>query len=96
MYDENICAFPHTLGSPFSYMTFHLIPSEFFFFFIGVNSNEFEHFLNCTIYKKLEHDPGRSSDRIRSSESTKGSRSGSKGSMISINNKHVIELNPYT
>jgi hypothetical protein len=26
---ENICAFPHILGSPFSYMTLHSIPSEF-------------------------------------------------------------------
>ncbi len=26
---ENICAFPHILGSPSSYMTLHPIPSEF-------------------------------------------------------------------
>ncbi len=25
----NICAFPHILGSPSSYMTLHPIPSEF-------------------------------------------------------------------
>ncbi len=29
IYGENICAFPHILGSPFSYMTLHPIPSEF-------------------------------------------------------------------
>ncbi len=29
IYGENICAFPHILGSPSSYMTLHLIPSEF-------------------------------------------------------------------
>jgi hypothetical protein len=28
-YGENICAFPQKLGSHFSYMTLHLIPSEF-------------------------------------------------------------------
>ncbi len=27
--NEKICAFPHILGSPFSYMTLHPIPSEF-------------------------------------------------------------------
>ncbi len=38
-YMPNICAFPHILGSPSSWMTLHLIPSEFpyiwgnFFFF---------------------------------------------------------------
>jgi hypothetical protein len=45
IYGENICAFPHILGSPFSYMTLHLIPSEFpytvyeenfVFFFISI------------------------------------------------------------
>jgi hypothetical protein len=29
IYGENICAFHHILGSPFSYMTLHPIPSEF-------------------------------------------------------------------
>jgi hypothetical protein len=29
IYGENICAFPHILGSPSSYMTSHPIPSEF-------------------------------------------------------------------
>jgi hypothetical protein len=29
IYGENICAFPHILGSPSSYMTMHPIPSEF-------------------------------------------------------------------
>jgi hypothetical protein len=29
IYGENICAFPHILGSPSSYMTLHPIPSEF-------------------------------------------------------------------
>jgi hypothetical protein len=29
IYGETICAFPHILGSPSSYMTFHPIPSEF-------------------------------------------------------------------
>ena len=29
MYDENIWAFPHILGSPSLYMTLHPIPSEF-------------------------------------------------------------------
>jgi hypothetical protein len=28
-YGENICAFPHILGSPSSYMTLHPIPCEF-------------------------------------------------------------------
>jgi hypothetical protein len=44
-YGENICAFPHILGSPSSYMTLHPIPFEFpytvykeyfVFFFISV------------------------------------------------------------
>jgi hypothetical protein len=29
IYNENICAFPHILGSPSSYMTLHTIPSKF-------------------------------------------------------------------
>ncbi len=29
IYGENICAFPHILGSPSSYMNLHPIPSEF-------------------------------------------------------------------
>ncbi len=29
IYGENICAFPHILGSPSSYMTLHPIPPEF-------------------------------------------------------------------
>jgi hypothetical protein len=29
IYDENICASSHILGSPSSYMTLHPIPSEF-------------------------------------------------------------------
>ncbi len=29
IYGETICAFPHILGSPSSYMTLHPIPSEF-------------------------------------------------------------------
>ncbi len=29
IYGGNICVFPHILGSPSSYMTFHPIPSEF-------------------------------------------------------------------
>jgi hypothetical protein len=29
IYGQNICAFPHILGSPSSYMTLHPIPSEF-------------------------------------------------------------------
>jgi hypothetical protein len=29
IYGENICAFPHILGRPSSYMTLHPIPSEF-------------------------------------------------------------------
>jgi hypothetical protein len=29
IYGENICAFPHILGTPSSYMTLHQIPSEF-------------------------------------------------------------------
>jgi hypothetical protein len=29
IFGENICAFPHILGSPSSYMTLHPIPSEF-------------------------------------------------------------------
>jgi hypothetical protein len=29
IYGENICAFPHILGSVSSYMTFHPIPFEF-------------------------------------------------------------------
>ncbi len=29
IYGENICAFPHILGTPSSYMTLHPIPSEF-------------------------------------------------------------------
>ncbi len=29
IYGENICAFPHILGSPSSYMTLHLIPYKF-------------------------------------------------------------------
>jgi hypothetical protein len=29
IYDENICAFPHILGVPSSYMTLHPIISEF-------------------------------------------------------------------
>jgi hypothetical protein len=29
IYGENIVAFPHILGIPFSYMTLHPIPSEF-------------------------------------------------------------------
>jgi len=29
IYDENICVFAHILGSPSSYMTMHLNPSEF-------------------------------------------------------------------
>jgi hypothetical protein len=44
IYGENICAFPHILGSPSSYMTLHPIPSEyslkydqnFVYFFISV------------------------------------------------------------
>ncbi len=45
IYVENICAFPHILGSPSSYMTLHPSPSEFpytvyaenlVFFFISV------------------------------------------------------------
>jgi hypothetical protein len=47
IYGENICAFPHILGSPSSCMTLHPIPSEFLhtvyeetfvFFFISVGS----------------------------------------------------------
>jgi hypothetical protein len=42
MYGKNICALPHILGSPSSYMTLHLIPSEFPYiwgiFFISVIS----------------------------------------------------------
>ncbi len=29
IYSENICAFPHILGTPYSYMTLHPIPSGF-------------------------------------------------------------------
>ncbi len=29
IYDENMCAFPHILGSPSSYKTLHPISSEF-------------------------------------------------------------------
>ncbi len=29
IYGENICAYPHILGNPSSYLTLHLIPSEF-------------------------------------------------------------------
>jgi hypothetical protein len=29
IYGEIICAFPHILGSPSSYITLHTIPSEF-------------------------------------------------------------------
>jgi hypothetical protein len=36
IYGENICAFPHILGSSSSYMTLHPIRSEFVFFFISV------------------------------------------------------------
>jgi hypothetical protein len=45
IYGENNCVFPHILGSPYSYMTLHTIPSEilytvyeenFVFFFISV------------------------------------------------------------
>ncbi len=42
IYGENVCAFPHILESPSSYMTLHPIPSEFLtdeenfvFFFIS-------------------------------------------------------------
>jgi hypothetical protein len=33
IYDENLCAFPHILGSPSSYMSLHPIPSEFPYIF---------------------------------------------------------------
>jgi len=47
MYGENICAFPHIIGSPSSYMTLHPIPSKFpymreeniVFFFISAYTN---------------------------------------------------------
>jgi hypothetical protein len=29
IYGENICTFPHILGSPSSFMTLHPIPSEY-------------------------------------------------------------------
>ncbi len=55
IYGEIICAFPHILGSPSSFMTLHPIPSEFFytvyeenfvFFFIRVQYKNYRlHFL---------------------------------------------------
>ncbi len=46
IYGENICAFPHILGTPSSYMILHPIPSEFpyiwgnfSFFFISVRTS---------------------------------------------------------
>ncbi len=51
---KNICSFPPTLGSPSSYMTLQLLPSEFpyirgicIFFFISVDS------LRCTLLRLL-------------------------------------------
>jgi hypothetical protein len=35
IYGENICAFPHILGSPSSLMTLHPIPSEFPYTVLG-------------------------------------------------------------
>jgi hypothetical protein len=52
IYGEIICAFPHILGSPSSFMTLHPIPSElsyeenFVFFFISVQYKNYRlHFL---------------------------------------------------
>ncbi len=56
MYGENICAFPHILGSASSYMTLHPIPSDFnideknfVFFFISVGGRA----IYCTAKYKI-------------------------------------------
>ncbi len=59
IYGENICAFPHILGSPSLYMTLHPVPSEFpyiyeenfVFFFISVPYNTKKYFFGSISYE---------------------------------------------
>jgi hypothetical protein len=55
----NICAFPHILGSPFSYMTFQPLPSEFpyiyeIFFFINVGTVGYFYMLSRNLWIDIE------------------------------------------
>ena len=39
IYGDNICAFPHTLGSPSSHLNFLVYEENFVFFFISVGED---------------------------------------------------------
>ncbi len=60
IYGENICTFPHMLGSPSSYMTLHPIPSEFpyisgkfSFLFIRVGNHHMANY--CTVPLTIDY-----------------------------------------